>query len=90
MSLRFPPVARFLERFRAVLRRRSRFVLDAELEGLSRAEQAIAFLAVLELRKAGEVALEQAAPFAPIRVSRAREESTPTEEKTDAWTARSA
>jgi segregation and condensation protein A len=90
MALRFPPVARFLERFRAVLRRRSRFVLDAELDGLSRAEQAIAFLAVLELRKAGEVALSQAAPFAPISVSRAREESAPGKEKTSAWTVRSA
>jgi segregation and condensation protein A len=90
MALRFPPVSRFLERFRALLRRRSRFVLDTELEGLSRAEQAIAFLAVLELRKAGEVALEQAAPFAPIRVARAREESDETEEKTTAWTVRSA
>jgi segregation and condensation protein A len=90
MALRFPPVGRFLERFRAVLRRRSRFDLDAELEGLSRAEQAIAFLAMLELRKAGEVMLEQAAPFAPIRVLRAAQESTPAKEKTNAWTARSA
>jgi segregation and condensation protein A len=90
MALRFPPVGRFLERFRALLRRRSRFVLDGELEGLTRAEQAIAFLAVLELRKAGEVELEQPQPFAPIRVSRAREESAPTEEKTTPWTVRSA
>jgi segregation and condensation protein A len=90
MALRFPPVGRFLERFRAVLRRRTRFVLDAELEGLSRTEQAIAFLAVLELRKAGEVALVQAQPFAPIHVSRARQESAPREEKTSAWTVRSA
>ena len=40
------------------------------LPGLSRVEQAVAFLALLELRKAGEIALAQAAPFAPIRVSR--------------------
>ena len=39
--------------------------------GCSRIEQAVAFLALLELRRAGEVALEQAAPFAPIRVQRA-------------------
>jgi segregation and condensation protein A len=90
MALRFPPVGRFLERFRAVLRRRSRFDLDAELEGLSRVEQAIAFLALLELRKAGEIALDQAAPFAPIRVSRAVQESAPTGEKTKPWTVRSA
>jgi segregation and condensation protein A len=90
MALRFPPVGRFLERFRALLRRRSRFVLDSELEGLSRAEQAVGFLAALELRKAGEITLEQAAPFAPIRVARAREETTETEEKTTVWTVRSA
>jgi len=70
MGLRFPPIERFLERFRATLRRRKAFMLDAELEGLSRLEQAAAFLALLELRKGNEVRLEQAAPFAPIRVSR--------------------
>jgi segregation and condensation protein A len=70
MGLRFPPIERFLERFRAVLRRRQAFMLDAEIEGLSRLEQAAAFLAVLELCKGEEVRLEQAAPFAPIRVSR--------------------
>jgi segregation and condensation protein A len=70
MGLRFPPIERFLERFRAVLRRRQAFMLDAEVEGLSRLEQAAAFLAVLELCKGEEVRLEQAAPFAPIRVSR--------------------
>ena len=74
MALRFPPVSQFLERFRIVLLRRRRFDFDAEVAGLSRAEQAVAFLALLELRKAGEAALEQAAPFAPIRVSRARVE----------------
>ena len=42
--------------------------------GLSRVEQAVAFLALLELRKEGEIALSQAAPFAPIRVSRAENE----------------
>ena len=84
MSLRFPPVSQFLERFRAVLRRRRRFDFDAEVAGLSRVEQAVAFLALLELRKAGEIALDQAAPFAPIRVSR------PDDERILAWTARSA
>ncbi|HZO49214.1 MAG TPA: ScpA family protein [Gaiellaceae bacterium] len=71
MALRFPPVSQFLERFRSVLRRRRTFDFDAEVSGLARVEQAVAFLALLELRKAGEVALAQAAPFAPIRVSRA-------------------
>src|ERR687898_190118 len=96
MALRFPPVSQFLERFRAVLRRRRRFDFDAQVESLPRVDQAVAFLALLELRKAGEVALEQAAPFAPIRVSRpaavsrpATVESgqeTPTaNERTDEW-----
>jgi segregation and condensation protein A len=70
MSLRFPPVSQFLERFRAVLRRRRRFSFDDEVGGLSRVDQAVAFLALLELRKTGEIELEQAAPFAPIRISR--------------------
>ncbi len=69
MALRFPPVGQFLERFRAVLSRRRRFDFDAEVSGLTRVEQAVAFLALLELRKSGEVELDQASPFAPIRVS---------------------
>jgi chromatin segregation and condensation protein Rec8/ScpA/Scc1 (kleisin family) len=74
MALRFPPVSQFLERFRAVLRRRRAFDFDAEVTGLARVEQAVAFLALLELCKAGEIAVSQAAPFAPIRVSRADDE----------------
>jgi segregation and condensation protein A len=84
MALRFPPVSQFLQRFRALLGRRSRFDFDSEVAELSRIEQAVAFLALLELRKAGEIAISQAAPFAPIRVSRADAE------RTLAWTARSA
>ena len=84
MSLQFPPVSQFLERFRAVLRRRTRFDLDAEIGDLSRVEQAVAFLALLELRKTGEIALEQAAPFAPIRISRCEAE------RRAEWTVRSA
>jgi segregation and condensation protein A len=84
MALRFPPVAQFLERFRAVLRRRRVFDFDGEVSSLSRIEQAVAFLALLELRKSGEVALAQASPFAPIRVSRAERE------RIDQWTVRSA
>jgi segregation and condensation protein A len=84
MALRFPPVSQFLQRFRAVLARRRRFDFDAEVEGLTRVEQAVAFLALLELRKAGEIALDQAAAFAPIRVSR------PDSERTSEWIARSA
>jgi segregation and condensation protein A len=87
LELRFPPVSEFLERFRAVLRRRRRFDLDAEVEGLSRIEQAVAFLALLELHRSGEVALDQAAPFAPIRVSRAAEAA---DERREEWIAHSA
>jgi segregation and condensation protein A len=84
MALRFPPVSQFLERFRAVLRRRPRFDFDHEVAELSRIEQAVAFLALLELRRAGEVAIDQAAPFAPIRISRSDVE------REDSWTVRSA
>jgi segregation and condensation protein A len=86
LELRFPPVSQFLERFRAVLGRRRRFDFEHEAAGLSRIEQAVAFLALLELRRAGEVSLEQAAPFAPIRVARASERR----EEVAAWSARSA
>jgi segregation and condensation protein A len=86
LELRFPPVSRFLQQFRAVLGRRQRFDFDHEVAGLSRVEQAVAFLALLELRRAGEISLEQAAPFAPIRVARV----AAAEEEVDAWSARSA
>jgi segregation and condensation protein A len=84
MELRFPPVSQFLERFRAVLRRRTRFDFDAEVGGLSRVEQAVAFLALLELARAGEATLAQGAPFEPIRVGRR------SVERRTAWIARSA
>jgi segregation and condensation protein A len=84
MALRFPPVAQFLERWRSLLRRRARFDFDQEVEGLSRVEIAVAFLALLELRKQNEVAISQAAPFAPIRISRADAE------RSLSWTVRSA
>ncbi|MGE5691240.1 MAG: segregation and condensation protein A [Pseudomonadota bacterium] len=85
MALRFPPVGQFVERFRAVLRRRRRVDFEQEVSGLSRVEQAVAFLALLELRKTGEVELEQAAPFAPIRILRADVEGG-----VSSWIARSA
>lgn len=84
MALRFPPVSQFLERFRTLLARRRIFDFDTEVEGLSRVEQAVALLALLELRKSGEIALGQPRSFAPIRVSRSDDE------RTHAWTARSA
>jgi chromatin segregation and condensation protein Rec8/ScpA/Scc1 (kleisin family) len=82
-------VAQFVERFRAVLQRRSRFDFDTEVQGLSRVEQAVAFLALLDLRKDGEIAISQAAPFAPIRISRA-EETAADDGRMLQWTARSA
>ena len=84
MALRFPPVSQFLERWRSLLRRRRRFDFDHEVAGLSRVEVAVAFLALLELRKQGEIAISQAAPFAPMRISRADAEGSLS------WTVRSA
>jgi segregation and condensation protein A len=84
MALRFPPVSQFLDRWRALLRRRTRFDFDQEVAGLSRVEVAVAFLALLELRKQGEIAIAQSGPFAPIRISRADAE------RTLSWTAHSA
>ena len=94
MALHFPPVSQFLARFRTLLRRRARVDFDAEVQGLSRTEQAVAFLALLDLRRAGEIELSQAAPFAPIRITRAgaanAEESGAREKRSDPWTVRSA
>ena len=87
LELRFPPVEQFLGRFRGMLARRSRFDFDSEVEGMTRVEQAVAFLALLELRKAGEIELSQAAPFAPIRVQR---NAAVKPERRELWTARSA
>ena len=87
LELRFPPVEQFLGRFRSLLARRTRFDFDTEVHQLTRVEQAVAFLALLELRKAGEIELSQAAPFAPIRVQRNAETKT---ERNPSWTARSA
>ena len=84
MALRFPPVSQFLERFRSLLRRRSRFDFDQEVGELTRVEQAVAFLALLDMRRAGEITIDQAAPFAPIRISRTDVE------REASWTVRSA
>jgi len=84
MALRFPPVAQFVERWRSLLRRRTRFDFDQEVAGLSRVEVAVAFLALLELRKQNEIAISQAAPFAPIRISRSEDE------RSLSWSVRSA
>ncbi|MGA9761029.1 MAG: segregation/condensation protein A [Gaiellaceae bacterium] len=85
MALRYPPLDQFVQRFRSLLSRRSRFDFENELGELSRVEQAVAFLALLELGRLGEIAIKQAAPFAPIRVERRDLE------RSSAWTsARSA
>ncbi|HZT16303.1 MAG TPA: ScpA family protein [Gaiellaceae bacterium] len=84
MALRFPPVSQFVERWRALLRRRTRLDFDEFVGGMNRVEIAVAFLALLELRKQNEIALSQAAPFAPIRISRAEDERSLT------WDVRSA
>jgi segregation and condensation protein A len=84
LALRFPPVVQFVERWRSLLRTRSRLDFDHEVAGLSRVEVAVAFLALLELCKEGELALVQAAPFAAIRISRAERE------RSRSWNVRSA
>jgi segregation and condensation protein A len=60
----------FLQRFRSLLGERGTFLFDEQVRSLSLAEQAAAFLAVLELYKRGEVRVGQEALFAPIRVAR--------------------
>jgi segregation and condensation protein A len=84
MALQFPPVTQFLARFRSLLARRTRVDFEEAVEGLSRIEVAVAFLALLDLRRANEITIEQAAPFAPIRIS-----ATGVERR-EPWIARSA
>jgi segregation and condensation protein A len=87
LELRFPPVEQFVASFRSLLGRRTRFDFDAEVQGMTRIEQAVAFLALLELRKSGEIELSQAAPLGPIRVRRNEPAKA---ERTGTWNARSA
>jgi len=85
MGLRFPPVSQFVERFRALLARRRVFDFEHEVAGLERVEIAVAFLALLELRKQGEIRISQAEPFAPMRIAR-----PDVEERSLAWAVPSA
>jgi segregation and condensation protein A len=87
LELRFPPVEQFLGRFRALLARRTRFDFDTEVQGMTRVEQAVAFLALLELRKTEEIEFSQAEPFAPIRV---RRNGATEAERRQVWNVRSA
>ncbi|HWE82982.1 MAG TPA: ScpA family protein, partial [Gaiellaceae bacterium] len=84
MALEFPPVTQFVERWRSLLRRRSKLDFDQEVDGFSRVEVAVAFLALLELARQRELDISQSAAFAPIRISRSAEERSFT------WTAHSA
>jgi segregation and condensation protein A len=68
LVLSYPPLSRFVERFRSLLRSRGRFAFDREVDRLSRVEQIVAFLALLELRKRDEARIAQAGPFEPITV----------------------
>lgn len=68
LVLTYPPLSRFLDRFRSLLKARSRFAFDNEVDRLSRVEQIVAFLALLELRKRNEARIAQAGPFEPITV----------------------
>ena len=68
LVLTYPPLSRFLDRFRALLSSRGRFAFDREVDRLSRVEQIVAFLALLELRKGDEAQIAQAGPFEPITV----------------------
>lgn len=56
-------------RLLGVLRQRRTFSLDEAVEGLTRLDQAVAFVAALELCKAGEVHLSQDDRFGPITVT---------------------
>jgi segregation and condensation protein A len=68
LVLTYPPLSRFLDRFRSLLSSRGRFAFDHEVDRLSRVEQIVAFLALLELRKREEARIAQAGPFEPITV----------------------
>jgi segregation and condensation protein A len=56
-------------RLLGVLRQRRTFSLDEAVDGLTRLDQAVAFVAALELCKAGHVMLAQDDRFGPITVS---------------------
>jgi segregation and condensation protein A len=68
---RLLPVRDFLQRFRTLLDERGTFTFDEAVDGLDRMGQAVAFWALLELYKCGELRMGQKEPFAPIRIARA-------------------
>jgi segregation and condensation protein A len=68
---RMLPTRVFVEKLRQLLAERGTFTFDEAVTGLDRMSQAVAFWALLELYKAGEVRIGQAEPFSPIRIARA-------------------
>ena len=89
MALRFPPVVQFLERFRSLLRRRARFDFDQEVARALAGREAVAFLALLELRKQRR---DRDRPGRPVRADQdcARREGHAETKGAISWTARSA
>jgi segregation and condensation protein A len=67
---RLLPVRSFLDRFRTLLDERGTFTFDDAIGGLDRMGVAVAFWALLDLYKRGEVRMAQSEPFAPIRIAR--------------------
>jgi segregation and condensation protein A len=57
------------ERLIGILRRDHRYSLDDAVDGMSRLDQAVAFVAVLELYKNGQIDIDQSEHFGPIQVS---------------------
>ena len=66
LPMKLPPISIFLERFRALVARSRRFVFDEEVAELSRIEQAVALLALMELGKDEEIQLGQSGHLEPI------------------------
>src|SRR5215203_3561435 len=75
LELRFPPVEQFLGRFRSLLARRTRFDFDTEVHHLTRVEQAVAFLALLELQGRRDRAVPGGAVRANTRTEERRDEN---------------
>ena len=66
LALKLPSTEAFLARFRGLLGARRRFVFDEEVGELTRIEQAVALVALLELGKSGEAKIGQSAHLEPI------------------------
>ena len=68
LVLKLPSTDVFLARFRALLGGRRRFVFDEEVDEMTRIEQAVALVALLELGRSGEARIGQSAHLEPIVV----------------------